>query len=278
MAVDQHSHVETGISLSHRVWTAGELENQLVDLRKRRQENLAASNIFMYLSITALTFIFIILFTELPDFSVAELVVTNSKGALSSIAFFYGIMLFTAFRNLKTNVKMADQEIHELKFEIELMGYEISERQIRAERLFRRNENDLSQYYKLNLRQNRWMMGVGVGCIVSGLVIVFVTLAVVFGFFDEILGKSPDNIKDIDVWIKGIVAAVGAVGSIMVNVVAAIYLQMHSKAADALGEFHKRLVDTNQLFLSNVLASRIQQDEKREALLVDLSMQISGGR
>jgi len=60
----------------------------------------------------------------------------------------------------------------------------------------------------------------------------------------------------------------------MTNVVAAIYLQMHSKASEALGQFHERLVRTNQMFLANVLASRVSDDKQRRDLFGDMAKTI----
>ena len=89
------------------------------------------------------------------------------------------------------------------------------------------------------------------------------------------IGPSAAQESDIDTWTKGIAAGVGAISTIMVNVVAAIYLQMNSRASDALGQFHHRLVHTNQLFLANMIASRVDNNEQRLSLLTDMAKQIT---
>lgn len=181
--------------------------------------------------------------------------------------------------NLYSRRNELDDDIQECKFEKELAGYHIEEREIRAERLFRRNEYELLKYYNLARKQNRWILYIGIGAIAASLVIVFVTLALVFGIgpLAKMTAPPPAGKEALEVWYKGIAGVVGAVGAIMINVVAAIYLQIHAKASEALIEFHKRLVGTHQLFLSNTLASRIEEKQPREALLADLAKTIAGG-
>ena len=109
---------------------------------------------------------------------------------------------------------------------------------------------------------------------VNGLLgVVFFTLRLVSDGFAGATGAPAAT--SFDIWTKGIVAVVGAVGTILVNYVAAIFLKMHTAAATALGEFHERLVGTHRLFLANVLASRISDDTKRQDTLADLAKAIT---
>jgi hypothetical protein len=85
-----------------------------------------------------------------------------------------------------------------------------------------------------------------------------------------------------DVWTKGIVAVVGAVSGIMVNYVGAIYLKMYAQSVEAFGQFHGRLVRTHELFLANMLVTRIAKEEGpldkgigRQALLGELAKDIA---
>ena len=182
------------------------------------------------------------------------------------------IFLIAALTRLARRREL-NTEIHEIRFEVELSEHPITPREVRAERLFRMNQYELRKYYDLNRNQNRLIVGVGIICIFLGLGVVFVTLNLVSdGFAGR---KSAEVVRNLDVWIKGIVAFVGAVGTILVNYVAAIFLKMHTEAATALGEFHARLVGTHRLFLANVLASRIDDDTKRQDTLAELAKTIS---
>jgi hypothetical protein len=56
---------------------------------------------------------------------------------------------------------------------------------------------------------------------------------------------------------------IGAVGAILTNFVAAIYLRMNAATSENLAAFHSRLVETHELMLGNLLASRIDNDGQR---------------
>lgn len=73
---------------------------------------------------------------------------------------------------------------------------------------------------------------------------------------------------------KIIVAIVGSVGSILVNYIAAIDLKMHASASTNLASFHTRLVETSQILLGNLLASRIENENKRWETLSQLSIEL----
>ena len=231
------------------------------------QKTIRKMSIFWYVALGAA---FILL-----SFSILMITFFKETGdeplPIVTFLFVYGIMAIFIALYCRERLQEAQSELRELLFEIELASYTISERQVRAERLFRRNEHELLKYYNMNLRQNRWIMFVGIMCIVASVLIVIGTLWAVMGGFDKFLMGGVTSENTTDVWLKGIAGAIGGVGAIMINVVAAIYLQMHGRASDALGQFHGRLVKTHELFMSNVLASRIDTDDKRESLLAELA-------
>ena len=66
----------------------------------------------------------------------------------------------------------------------------------------------------------------------------------------------------------------GAIGSILSNFVAVIYLRMHAAASTSLDAFHRRLVASEGLLLGNLIASRINNDEKRWATFSQLAPRI----
>jgi uncharacterized membrane protein len=176
----------------------------------------------------------------------------------------------------KSYEKKLRARIEDLDFEIELANYPTtSDDEQKSERLFRRSEREVNKYYNLNLTENRILLYIGVLCIFVGLLIVAFTLAMVFS------GGAASNF---DVWTKGIVAVVGAVSGIMVNYVGAIYLKMYAQSVEAFGQFHGRLVRTHELFLANMLVTRIAKEEGpldkgigRQALLGELAKDIAVG-
>lgn len=176
----------------------------------------------------------------------------------------------------KSSEKRLRTRIEDLDFEIELANYPTtSDDEQKSERLFRRSEREVNKYYNLNLTENRILLYIGVLCIFVGLLIVAFTLAMVF---------SSGATSNFDVWTKGIVAVVGAVSGIMVNYVGAIYLKMYAQSVEAFGQFHGRLVRTHELFLANMLVTRIAKEEGpldkgigRQALLGELAKDIAVG-
>ncbi|MGE6552456.1 hypothetical protein ACQKFK_26795 [Bacillus mycoides] len=68
----------------------------------------------------------------------------------------------------------------------------------------------------------------------------------------------------------------GAVGALLSNFIAVIYLKMHTETVKALTEFHNRFVNTHHFYFSNFLLSKIQNEDKREDALVELSLKING--
>jgi hypothetical protein len=91
----------------------------------------------------------------------------------------YGAMSLTAFLLARSSRLRMESEFLDISFEQELSGYRITKSEIRAERLFRRNERELLKYYSLNLIQNRIILFVGLGCILTSIIIVIVTIYIV---------------------------------------------------------------------------------------------------
>jgi hypothetical protein len=101
-------------------------------------------------------------------------------------------------------------------------------------------------------------------CIVLGIAVIGVTLYLLLFVVDQ--AKTDTKI---------ITAALGAVGSILTNVVAAVYLRMNAAATSTLATFHARLVETHQALFGSVLASRIENEEKRSATLAALALEVT---
>lgn len=163
---------------------------------------------------------------------------------------------------INTYSREAEERKQDIELEIELYQYKASDIAKRAERLVRINELQLRRYYDLNLRQNVWIFTLGTVCIALGIVVIIATL-----YF--ILSKA----QSLDT--KVISAVVGSIGSLLTTYVATIYLKMHADASTNLASFHSRLVETHQLLLGNLLASMIEDNEKRWKALSDLSLNIS---
>lgn len=159
----------------------------------------------------------------------------------------------------RQRISQLEYDIQELDFRIDLQQFEVNKRQTQAEKLLRVNDFQLRRYYDLNISQNSWIFLLGIFCIVLGIAMVGITLFLVIRVAHSLQTQV-------------ITAALGSIGAILANFVAVIYLKMNSTATDNLKVFHSRLVETHQFLLGNLLASRIEQDEKRWETLSRLSL------
>ncbi|TKH47381.1 hypothetical protein FC698_15790 [Bacillus cereus] len=155
-------------------------------------------------------------------------------------------------------------ELQEIENELDLLSISHSSLEERSEKLFKHHHFELKRYYDENLKQSSWIFIVGIVCIVIGFAIIGLTLY----FLIANLSNEIEN--------KVIVASVGAIGAILSNFIAVIYLKMHAEIVKALNEFHNRFVNTHHFYFSNFLLSKIQNKDKRENALVELALKING--
>jgi hypothetical protein len=170
---------------------------------------------------------------------------------------------------MRARQREAESDIRDLEIETDLLSFPIPPRQVRAERLFRRNEYELLKYYSLNLRQSRTILAIGISCIAAGLGVVGLT------FWAVLRGSTLAADPNAAIWMQAIVGVVGAISAVLVNFVAAVYLKIHSENATALSGFHERLVGSNNLFLANLLVARIDNEPEREKTLAEMALQLS---
>lgn len=155
-------------------------------------------------------------------------------------------------------------ELQEIENELDLLSISHSSLEERSEKLFKHHHLELKRYYDENLKQSSWIFVVGIACILIGFAIIGITL-----YF--LIANSSNELEN-----KIIVASVGAIGAILSNFIAVIYLKMHAETVKALTEFHNRFVNTHHFYFSNFLLSKIQNEDKREDALVELALKING--
>jgi hypothetical protein len=171
---------------------------------------------------------------------------------------FFPLALIPVYRQ---RARQLDNEVQELDFQIDLQQFEESKREARAEKLLWINDLQLRRYYDLNINQNSWVFALGISCIALGIAVVGTTLFLVLD-----VAQSPQT--------QIITAVLGSIGAVLSNFVAVIYLKMNAGATENLKVFHSRLVETHQFLLGNLLASRIENDEKRWEALSQLSLRL----
>ena len=174
----------------------------------------------------------------------------------------YLVMPIAILFYTRGRLRNIEQDLQSTDFEIDLLQFDVNPRETRAEKVLRINSLQLQRYYDLNLNQNIWVFGLGIFCILLGLGVIGVTLYLVL-----VAASGLDT--------KIITGVIGSIGSLLSSYIASIYLKMHATATSHLGTFHSRLVETQQLLLGNLLASRIEDDSKRWETLSKLALNMS---
>lgn len=184
------------------------------------------------------------------------------QSTVAPILILYVIMPLAMLPYTRGRLRMLEQDLQAVEFEIDLLQFDVNPRETRAEKVLRINSLQLQRYYDLNLSQNIWVFGLGIFCILLGLGVIAATLYLVLN-----VATGLDT--------KIITGVVGSIGSLLSSYIAAIYFKMHAAATSHLGSFHSRLVETQQLLLGNLLASRIEDDTKRWETLSQIALNMS---
>ena len=174
----------------------------------------------------------------------------------------YAVMAAVFVPLLSARIGQARNEIAELKERMELRGLLEGEER-RAFRLFQLHNLELKRYYDQALGQRRVIFGVGLVCILVGAGIAIAAIVMI---------QSQDTSTEQKVFTSGI----AAVGAILTDFVAILYLRMFRDTVSSMNVFHNRLVSTNHLLFANVLAARISDDGERNKTLAEMAASVVG--
>ncbi|MFA2691713.1 TRADD-N-associated membrane domain-containing protein [Bacillus mycoides] len=209
--------------------------------------------------------VLIFIFYFIEDIIKSDILGRATGISLALLAALHTILVYILFITpIKYSPNEYINELQEIENELDLLSISHSSLEERSEKLFKHHHWELKRYYDENLRQSSWIFVVGIVCIVIGFAIIGVTL-----YF--LIASRSNELEN-----KIIVASVGAIGAILSNFIAVIYLKMHSEAVKSLTEFHNRFVNTHHFYFSNFLLSKIQNEDKREDALVELALKING--
>ncbi|MBA5715746.1 hypothetical protein DT035_13170 [Bacillus subtilis] len=232
------------------------LESRKKKLLKKQSQNKRYKwlSIIFGLLITAF-FIFMVIASAMSDKVFVFL--------LSLILSILGLMLMLSPLYSSEDIKITS-ELIDVENELALLEVKKSSED-RSETLFRQHHLELKRYYDLNLKQNKSLFFVGIICIALGFAIIGTTLYLLSsGIFEGVQSKV-------------IVASMGALGAILTNFIAAIYLKMHTNTIKSMTEFHNRFVNTHHFYFSNFLISKIKDEKMREETLAELALSINRG-
>lgn len=169
----------------------------------------------------------------------------RSLWALAGYAALSCSLLLVLSVPLISTVRRLRMEAQRVEDSLELSGL-LSDDEKRAHKLFQIDSAEVRRYYEQALRQRRYIFYVGVLCIILGFGCVFLA-------FSLIWKQAASPLSE-----KIVVAVLGAVGAVLANFVAIIFLNMFTAVVKSMVEFHSRLVSTHHVVFGNVLVARIE--------------------
>lgn len=177
-----------------------------------------------------------------------------SIGALLIILGIFGFIILIFMKDYRIVIK--EERILEIDDEIELL--EISENQYekRAEIQFKKHQKEIKRYYDINLGHLKLLFPIGVGIIISGIVIIVSSIII----FNE------KNVIQI---------VVGTISGILTNFVGTIFIKMYIETMKASLRFHNKLIDSNNNLFANVLITKIKNQDLQDSTLSEVAKIIS---
>jgi MFS family permease len=178
-------------------------------------------------------------------------------------AFAYGVM--TLMVALAFSPRELDEQIARVGDELELLAIKDTSREQRAQKLLKLHQSELKRYYDQTLSQTSVIFFAGLVCIVLGFVVVGGSLYIIW--------QTPTS----GLQQKLILGGLGAIGGILSNFVAVMYLRMFTQTISSLAEFHNRLVSTHNLYFGNFLMSKINRNwNLYERVLSEIAGTVTG--
>jgi hypothetical protein len=155
---------------------------------------------------------------------------------VSALLLYAGLVVAVALianRMMSARIAELDDDIREAGNELDLHRIETDQGEARAQKLFQSHAFEIKRYYDQALRQGRSIYYVGLICIFLGFAVIGAAFALV----------SQAGSKDLSGQV--IVGTLGAIGGVLANFIAVVYLRMFSETVQALTSFHQRLVITH---------------------------------
>jgi hypothetical protein len=177
-----------------------------------------------------------------------------------SISLIVGILgIIAIYGNNSSNQKLEEQKTLELSvIEDTMFANEISNvsQEERAVRQLSKSQIDLDKYYQLNYNHVNKIFKLGKNLLWLGNIIVLLTLFATMLRFES---------------LDSIVFILGFASGILVDFTGAIFVMMYSKIIKSANMNQYGMLETNQAYLGNVLASQIKNEELREKTLSDMA-------
>ena len=132
--------------------------------------------------------------------------------------------------------------------------------------LFLKHQSDLKRYYDQALRHSSLVFGLGVFCVLAGLVFIGISLF--------LLKAGKDVGVELGTAGQIITGSLGATAALLTGYVARVYLSIHRGALRSLNDFHDKLVKTHHLHFAGVLADRVSDEKTRDQANAEIAKSV----
>jgi len=178
---------------------------------------------------------------------------------VSVYAVFLGLAAFVGAGMNRIDLISLRQDAEELEFQIDLDRENIRSEEKRAARKLWQHNRQLRSYYDLQLKQKAAIFAVGISLVLL--------IAGTAGYLIAYVVQSNDT--------KIILAALTGVICVLISYLAATYVRMHSPNSLNLANFDSRLIETQRLLLSDLIASRVENSEIREQTFAKIALNLT---
>lgn len=224
-------------------------QEEINKLKKDKNLDLGLGVFFIIIAII----IIFIFKNQLTYFSILSFILYS----IIILCCLFGIVGFSMSLD-KTAIKYAEQELLFISDEQELNETKNLDIQTKADKQFRLNQRELKRYYDLNLSQTRFLLIFGIILLISGIAIIIFTILLHF------FSNNTENL----------ILILGCISGILVDFIGAIFLTIYAKTIETVIRFHSKLADSNNLLLSNSIASKISEESLRNTTLSEISKNI----
>jgi hypothetical protein len=229
---------------------APQLEAYLASLKQRGRRLARARNLSLFSGV-------LILFVAVP-FALLE------AGPLAAgYVGIYAALALVFVLQFNSQVADLDLEARDIANELDLRRIATQDVESRAQKLFQSHSFELKRYYDQALQQGRTIYFVGFACL-------FLGFSIIGGSLWLVVESSDSGMSE-----QIIIGSLGAIGGILANYIAVVYLRMFSETIQATTGFHQRLVMTHHLHFGNFLVAKISDDDLREDALAAMAEGLS---
>lgn len=165
-------------------------------------------------------------------------------------------MTFTKTRRYDKLIHI-ENDIIRINEEIKLLEISNVSLEQRAEKQLKLHQNELNRYYNENIRQMKGVYNLGIISISMGFIIIILTIIL------SILNK--DKIDNL------IIPIIGIVSRLLSSFIGTFFIKMYTETISTSAKFHYKLVYSNNLYFSNFLIARVNNENKREDITCEIA-------